>query len=64
MISSPCAKCSKRDLSKDQCIKSCELLQAIQGHQASVKKDNVAPAVDYADEGRFVISSLPVGAGA
>ena len=39
MISSPCKTCDRINQSKEGCYKECELLQAIQKIQLSVKED-------------------------
>jgi len=39
MISSPCKTCDKKNKSKEDCYKECELLQAIQKIQLSFKEN-------------------------
>lgn len=61
MIASPCKRCPLRNQSKDLCIKNCHRLQAVQELYVSLKEggeSEITSAIDYADEGRFSISSL------
>jgi len=39
MISSPCKTCDRKNQSKEDCYKECELLQAIQKIQLSFKEN-------------------------
>ncbi len=57
MISSPCKDCHKKNLPKDECLKSCQMLQDIQGMQLSRRESNVYTAVDFTEESRFQIAS-------
>jgi len=49
MISSPCKNCARKNLSKENCIQDCKLLNAIQD---SALSDNfqVGSAIDYTEE--------------
>lgn len=55
MISSPCKTCRRYDQPKEDCYKDCELLQAIQIHQQSAKKDLLESGADYSEENRLAI---------
>ena len=57
MISSPCAKCHKKNISKELCADDCQLLHAVQEYQVSLEESFVLHAIDYAETGRFVINS-------
>lgn len=57
MISSPCKDCHKKNSPKDECLKTCELIQNIQGMQLSRRESNVYTAVDFTEESRFAIAS-------
>ncbi|MBN1932889.1 MAG: hypothetical protein JW786_14900 [Desulfobacterales bacterium] len=60
MILSPCRNCPKRHLPKDKCTKNCELIQKLQDMHLSFKQKvetDIAPAIDYAEEGRFSINT-------
>lgn len=53
MIASPCKNCSKRNEPKENCIKDCALLQAVQDIQYTSKEDFGISGVDYTAIGRF-----------
>ena len=53
VISSPCKGCRKRDLPKDECIKTCQLIQNIQHMQLSRNESDVATAVDFSEATLF-----------
>ena len=55
MISSPCKNCSRKNLPKDNCIKDCKLLQAIQDIQISAKISFDSSGIDYTEENRYTI---------
>lgn len=57
MISSPCAKCHKKNISKELCADDCQLLHAVQEYQVSLEESFVFHAIDYAETGRFVLHS-------
>jgi hypothetical protein len=57
MISSPCKDCQFRNFPKDECLKTCELIQNIQSLQLSRRESNVYTAVDFSEESRFQIAS-------
>jgi hypothetical protein len=57
MISSPCKDCNKKNFPKDDCLKTCELIQNIQGMQLARRESNVYTAVDFTEESRFQIAS-------
>lgn len=56
MTSSPCKNCPKRFMSKLECAKDCEILKQVQEMQFNLREQNVFPAIDYAEEGRFNIN--------
>jgi len=62
MIASPCKDCKNRNLPKDECLKTCELIKNIQGMQLARRERNVYMAVDFSEESRFQISSPFAGA--
>jgi hypothetical protein len=49
MISSPCKTCDRINQSKEGCYKECELLQAIQKFQLSVKEDLKESGIDHSE---------------
>ena len=49
MISSPCKNCTRKNLSKESCIKDCKLLNAIQDSALS-EKFHDGNAIDYTEE--------------
>ncbi|MDY6843084.1 MAG: hypothetical protein SVW57_03200 [Thermodesulfobacteriota bacterium] len=57
MISSPCIHCSNKNQPKDKCVKFCEILNAVQDHLITARRDIASPAVDYTDENRFSVST-------
>ena len=57
MISSPCKDYQKKNFPKDECLKTCELLQNIQGMQLARRESNVYTAVDFTEDSRFQIAS-------
>lgn len=57
MISSPCKNCKNKHLPKDECLKTCQLIQNIQGMQLSRRESNVYTAVDFTEDSRFQIAS-------
>ena len=57
MISSPCKTCSKRNQPKDECLKTCQMIQNIQGLQLARRESSVYTAVDFSEESRFQIAS-------
>jgi hypothetical protein len=49
MIASPCKNCARKNLSKEDCIQDCNLLNAIQ-NSAQSEKFNDGSAIDYTEE--------------
>jgi hypothetical protein len=49
MIASPCKNCARKNLSKESCIKDCELLNAIQD-SVLTEKSHDGSAIDYTGE--------------
>ena len=49
MIASPCKNCARKNLSKEDCIQDCKLLNAIQNSEQS-EKFNDGSAIDYTEE--------------
>ncbi len=62
MIASPCKDCPKKHLPKDECLKTCQLLQSVQGMQLARNESPVYTAVDFTEESRFRIATPMVGA--
>jgi len=58
MISSPCKTCPKINLPKDQCLRTCRMIQDIQGEQLIRKESSIYSAVDFSEENRFQVISL------
>lgn len=58
MIASPCKTCHRRDQPKENCIKDCELLQAVQNIQHVSKEGILVSGIDYTEAGRFTFSLL------
>ena len=58
MISSPCKTCPKMNLPKDQCLRTCRMIQDIQGEQLMRKEISIYTAVDFSEESRFQVISL------
>ena len=58
MISSPCKTCPKMNLPKDQCLRTCQMIQDIQGEQLIRKESSIYTAVDFSEENRFQVISL------
>ena len=56
MIASPCTQCIKKSRPKDKCAKDCEVLKILQEIEVS-RRDCIFSAIDYSDEGRFVVNS-------
>ncbi len=57
MISSPYAKCHRKNKPKDECLKNCDKLNALQNYQVSQIKSYNTPAVDFTEAGRFIVCS-------
>ena len=58
MIASPCKNCSKRNEPKENCIKDCERLKAVQNMQYTSKEDFGISGIDYAAIDRFTFGHL------
>ncbi len=58
MISSPCRNCRKRSLSKEQCVRNCELLQKLQTIQLAMEDRAFQTAIDHAEESRYHLYSF------
>ncbi len=54
MISSPCKNCTRKNLSKENCIKDCNLLNLIQNSELS-KNFHDGSAIDYTEEYNYNI---------
>ncbi len=61
MISSPCKNCARKNLSKENCIKDCKLLNAIQNSALSIMF-NDGSSIDYTEEYRCNIPPMPTAA--
>lgn len=55
MISSPCKTCPKKDLPKEDCLKDCQLLKAIQDVQMSSEGRYSSIGIDYTEDTRYTI---------
>lgn len=55
MISSPCKNCSMKNLPKDNCVKDCKLLHAIQDAGLSVEKLYDGSGINYTEEYSYYI---------
>lgn len=55
MISSPCNRCFRKDLPKDECINHCKILKEIQAYLISLDEMSDISAIDYEADGRFSI---------
>ncbi len=53
MISSPCKNCFRKDLSKEDCMKSCQLLREIQHISVSFERSCVSSRTDCTEENRY-----------
>jgi hypothetical protein len=60
MISFPCKNCPRENLPKENCIKSCNVLQAIQNMEPFTKKLNDGCGIDYTEEYNY-IGALSLG---
>ena len=58
MIASPCKNCPKRNEPKENCMKDCELLKAVQDIQYTSKEDFGISGIDYAAIDRFTFGHL------
>jgi hypothetical protein len=58
MISSPCKTCPRKNLPKDNCIKNCRVLKAVQYMEVSAEKLNDRCAINYTQEYRCNIPML------
>ncbi len=56
MICSPCKDCPRKNLPKDNCVKKCKLLEAIQEMNSSSEKLNDGCGIDYTEEYGYNIS--------
>lgn len=56
MIASPCKNCPLRNQPKDECIKNCRLIQAIQDIEIAKGEHYLAPtAIDCTEELRYCV---------
>lgn len=46
------------NLPKDQCLRTCQMIQDIQGEQLIRKESSIYTAVDFSEENRFQVISL------
>jgi len=60
MISSPCKNCPRENLPKENCIKSCKVLQAIQNRESFIEKFNDGCGIDYSEEYIYSAAFLSV----
>lgn len=61
MINSPCAKCPRRNLPKDDCVKACQSIQELQGAQIGNTDLSVLSRIDCQEETRVVINRRDFG---
>jgi hypothetical protein len=54
MISSPCKNCPRENLPKENCIKTCNILQAIQNMEPFTQKSNDGCGIDYTEEYNYI----------
>ncbi len=52
MITSPCKKCSKKYLPKEECMKDCQLLLETQNILLTAKRTCFSTGIDYTEEYR------------
>jgi hypothetical protein len=55
VISSPCKACLNKNLPKDVCLKTCQLIRNIQTMQLSRSVDHVGTAVDFSEATHFQV---------
>jgi hypothetical protein len=56
MISSPCKTCHRSSQPKEDCYKTCTLLQGIQDIHRSLKEGALASKMEYSEEDRFTVN--------
>ncbi len=56
MISSPCVNCPGKKLPKEDCIKRCETLQAVQRFQNKFDDSIVSAQSDFTEETSIIIN--------
>jgi len=59
MISSPCKNCPRENLPKENCIKRCNILQAIQIMESSTEKLFDGCGIDYSEEYNYIVARSP-----
>jgi len=50
MICSPCKNCPRKNLPKEDCIKTCKMLQLIQNMESFAENLNDGCGIDYTEE--------------
>ena len=50
MIASPCKNCSRKNLPKEKCIRTCQILKTIQEMNSSDEQLNDGCGIDYTEE--------------
>jgi hypothetical protein len=58
MISSPCKNCPRENMPKENCIKNCKMLQAIQNMEPLTEKLNDGCGIDYTEEYHCIAAFL------
>jgi len=54
MISSPCKNCPRENLPKEDCIKTCNVLRALQNMESFTQKSNDGCGIDYTEEYHYI----------
>ena len=55
MISSPCKDCPRKNMPKENCVKDCQLLQAVQDFQIISERSSALNGIDYTAENRYTL---------
>jgi len=55
MISSPCKNCHKKNLSKKDCAKDCQLLKEIQNFQVAKEQGYVSSRLEYSEHIQYAV---------
>lgn len=58
MIVSPCRSCERIALSKEDCSKTCPLIDRLQKMAVNANAERI-DSIDYADDARFFLSKQP-----
>lgn len=55
MISSPCKNCPFREKGKNDCIKDCSIIKAVQEIERDAQLSHTLPGIDCSDESRYFL---------